>query len=313
MATVKKLFSRGILPIYKDRNIAVKDLNKWTKLTIQFEATESKVKCSSLYIVQCPHYASITHQTGLVVLAFGFHAKLISQFEKFITHDWLVDCVLGMQTVDHWASSPLIARHAYDHIDRNMIEMNLSQFVGNIVQSNASIEYQDWLDMKSGRRNQVEDYDGDDFQINQEANTFNNNKQLTHINNVNNQQQPEDLSPQKFLEQKTPSLERVRQCHSIEVLALNRDKLRLRVRSDSFFECRALVRDFGSRLGCHAAIERLHLRGIGPLTDEMALARHEIHLEQIIQAVAIYSPDFEEYLLEIRKKHLENAKQFRFI
>lgn len=316
MATTKKLFSRGVLPIYKDRNIAVNNLVRWTKLTIHFEDSESKIKRGSLFAARSPRYASTTHQTGLVVIGFGLHSTLFAQFGKYFTNEWLLDCNLGTHTVDHWASSPLIAKHACGHIDRAAIEAKLSKFVGDVTQTNAPMDYKSWLDMKHGVRRQAEGEDEEvDARFDDEAGFIDNDDLSTYIDDLNEQQsaESEDLSPQKYLQQQVPSLERVRRCHSIEVLGLDHPRLRLRVRSDGIFDCRALVRDFGSSIGCHAALERLHLRAIGPLTDEMALARHELHLNEIIQSMATHTPAFDKYLAELRQQHPEGVKYVRYM
>ena len=88
---------------------------------------------------------------------------------------------------------------------------------------------------------------------------------------------------------KRVAVPRIRQCHSIELLAFQPPNFKMKVVSDGLFSCRALVNDLGGQLNSCAHLTQLHLNKMGVITEDICLKKYELHFTYIRDAVQKYS------------------------
>lgn len=88
---------------------------------------------------------------------------------------------------------------------------------------------------------------------------------------------------------KEPPAPRIRDCHSIELITFDPPIIKLKVISDGYFSCRALVHDLGLKLESCAHVTDLHLERMGPISVIDCLQKYEIHLNNIYNAIEKYT------------------------
>lgn len=303
-----RLFKRGVFPAYKDANVSLKQLVQWVRLSICFEqpppanAKSKPITPGSLYIATVPLWVDSFYE-GVVVLGFGLEAKQLSIFRKYYTHEWLVDVRLGKETVDTYFASPLVAHHKHEHVTKQSIKDLIPQFIGEIEQVSPYYLYQEWKDSNlEKQRNNV-------FQPD---NSFTSDDELDEV--MVDQTVETDLTPENYVSK----LSRFRNCrvkhvNSIEVSHLIGDRLQFKVISDGLFSCRGFVRDIGQMLNCPSCVERLQLVQCGPYHQDRALAKHELHFNQIVESIQMNTQLGSAYNKQLAVMYPDLKSSFRYI
>lgn len=211
----------------------------------------------------------------------------------------MVTAILGRQTADYYNGSPLLEQHEYGHITADEIQSAFGKYIGEKEQSNPPTLIQEQT-IPAGENVLISRL-GDGLE-------GNNEDVIEKIPPPINNNSPNGDSAAG----KRP-LYRIKHCHSIELLQKDDATIRMRVISDGLFNCRAFVRDLGHDLGCFATIEQLHLYSVGPLTDKMALLKHELHLKQIVEALTQHTDSCQKYMAEMRLQYPNAGPNYRFI
>ncbi|KAI2803369.1 TruB pseudouridine (psi) synthase 1 [Blomia tropicalis] len=287
---MKKLFQRGIFPVFKDNKTSKKQLLQWIRLSLYFEKPE--IRPGSLFLQSVPRWFE-NYETGVIAVGFGLHARSLAAIGRYWKHDWIVNAIIGKQTADFRSESPLIAQYKYEHITSEIVQETLNKYVGQIEQISLPK-----LALKHKHK-------------------------ADQINLLNNNLSDEHLVSEECFSLIHDSIEdenggnhptiREKNCHSIELLEMDDNKLQIRVQSDGIFSCRALVRDIGIELGCHAVVDSLQLNQVGPFTIDQALPKHELHLEQIEQSIAQHMNKCERYIDEMKQLYPSAKPNLRFI
>lgn len=308
-ALVKKLFSRGILPVYKNAGTSKHDLAQWIKLSLCFES--SAIKRNNLFLDFVPRYPEL-YMTGVCAVGFGFYADQIAKYRKYMKHEFLVKAILGIHTFDSYSGSPVLAQYPYKHISTNIIKSAMGKFVGNIEQSYPTtlLEDRKFRLLNGHPEQQVDSFQetvSDDVQVSRLIDDTDNDSSGDE-DEMNNSNLPcGDLPVGRH-----PTL-RIKKCYSIELLQVDDAVVQMRIICDGFFSCRAFVRDLGLELGCHASIDQLHLKSLGPFVDEQALHKHELHLEQIVQSITENAEQSQKYFANMKVQYPEAITNYRFI
>lgn len=294
--------------MYKNAGTSKHDLAQWLKLSLCFESPA--IKRNSLFIDFVPRYPEL-YMTGVCAVGFGFYADQIAKYRKYMKHEFLVKAILGRQTYDSYCGpdTPILAEYPYKHISTEILKRAIGKFVGSIEQSYPTTLLEERkLKLRNGQpEEQVDSFQeavGDIVQVSRPLDDTDDESSGGEDEMKNNNS---NLAVGRH-----PTL-RIKQCHSIELLRMDEAVVEMRILCDGLFSCRAFVRDLGLDLGCHAALTSCHLKSLGPFVDEQALHKHELHLEQIVQAMTENAEECQKYFAEMKAQYPEASTNYRFI
>lgn len=293
--------------MYKSTGTSKHDLALWIKLSLCFESPA--IKRNSLFLDFVPRYPEL-YMTGVCAVGFGFYADQIAKYRKYMKHEFLVTAILGRQTYDSYSGSPVLGQYPYKHISTDILKSAMAKFVGSIEQSYSTTLLEERkFKLLNGHPDQLQETVGDSMQVSRSIDDTDDessdNEDEKKKNNIN-------LPSGDLPAGRHPTL-RIKQCHSIELLRVDEAVVQMRIICDGLFSCRAFVRDLGLELGCHSVIDRLHLKSLGPFIDERALHKHELHLEQIVQAMTENAAPCQKYFADMKVQYPEASTSYRFI
>ena len=323
-AIATKIFQRGTLPVFKAAGTSKHELAQWIKLSLYFECPA--IKRGRLFLDFAPFWPE-HYMTGILAVGFGLHATLIAKYRRYMKHEFLISAILGRQTYDHYSGSPVLNEYPYRHLSVETIRSALGKFVGSIEQSYPAALLQERQFGQASSIDSALQTVGDGVQITHPADDKNSDRgednddddELDERNDNNNHHEYDNNNLERPAAAaaaaavgRHPTL-RIKQCHSIELLKVDGAVVQMRIISDGLFSCRALVRDLGLELGCHAVIDQLHLKSIGPFGDEEALHKHELHAVQIERALTENAERSQKYFSRMKDQYPDATSTYRFI
>ncbi|KAF7490726.1 hypothetical protein SSS_03243 [Sarcoptes scabiei] len=269
----KKIFTKAFVAAHKDFGVTIKEIVDWIKLALYFEDPTHSISKGILMCNYAPIYPEL-FQTGVCLFGFGTNMHRIAALSKHIEHEYIVEGILGQETLDNYSGSSVIKMNDHSHITEDLIVANIKKFIGLIEQKNPVKVAQKTSQSIRKSINVDEIYGSEPSDRSEE------NSQLNFEGII-----------------------RTKECYDIELLSLKDRLIKFRIISDGLFSCRAFIRDLGLSLHCPSSLHSLHLNRMGPIRSNQTLLKHELHYNQLVNCADEITQICMDYFAKLREQY----------